>query len=124
MRSAAIVLDTNGFASWARKQKGAAGPAPSGGNSGAAVFTAQGCGSCHTFTPAASTGKIGPDLDKLPVYARQAGKPLDAFVRESIVNPDAYIQPGFPKGVMPKTFASLPKAQLDALVTYLTKAKK
>jgi cytochrome c oxidase subunit 2 len=126
MRSAAIVLSPGGFNAWAHKQKGVTVPAPSGGGAaaGASVFKAQGCSSCHTFTPAGATGKIGPDLDKLAQYARQAGQPLDAFVRESIVNPDAYIQPGFPKGVMPKTFASLPKAQLDALVTYLTKAKK
>jgi len=124
MRSASIVLEPNAFAAWARKQKGGAAPPPSGGgNSGASVFKAQGCASCHTFTPAAATGKIGPDLDKLSQYAQRAGKPLDQFVRESIVNPDAYIEPGFPKGVMPKTFAALPKAQLDALLSYLTKAK-
>jgi cytochrome c551/c552 len=87
---------------------------------GKAIFNAQGCNSCHTFTPAGATGKIGPDLDKLPQYAKAAGKPLDAFVRESIVNPSAYIQHGY-QDVMPKTYATLPKSDLDALVDFLTK---
>jgi cytochrome c oxidase subunit 2 len=91
---------------------------------GKQVFTAQGCGACHTFRPAGAAGKIGPDLDKLSVEAQKAGKPLEGFTRESIVNPNAYIEPGYPKGVMPQTFAQLPKGQIDALVQYLTKGAK
>lgn len=90
-----------------------------GGLSGKAAFADNGCSSCHTFKPAGSKASIGPDLDKLPQYAKQAKKPLEAFTRESIVNPNAYVQPGFPRGVMP-SFATLPKPQLDALVTFLT----
>ena len=77
-----------------------------------------------TLKAAGATGKIGPDLDRLVAYAARAGKPLDAFIRESIVSPDAYIEKGFPKGVMPHTFASLPKDQLDALVQFLTQSSK
>ena len=66
---------------------------------------------------------MGPDLDKLPAYAKQAGKPLEDFVRESIVDPNAYVQPGFPKNLMP-SFSALPKDQVDALVAYLTKATR
>ena len=40
------------------------------------------------------------------------------------MNPDAYVEPGYPKGVMPSTFASLPAAQLDALVKYLREGSK
>ena len=83
-----------------------------------------GCGGCHTLQAAKSTGKVGPDLDKLPDYAQQAGQPLEQFVRESIVNPDAYVEKGFPANVMPKNFASLPKDQLDALVKYLVDSSK
>jgi mono/diheme cytochrome c family protein len=31
---------------------------------GAGVFAAAGCGSCHTFGPAGSTGNVGPNLDE------------------------------------------------------------
>jgi cytochrome c551/c552 len=91
---------------------------------GKAIFLSQGCGSCHTFKPAgsAASGTIGPDLDKLPDYAKAANQPhLAVFVLESIVNPDKYVEKGFPKGVMPKSYASLPANDLKALVDFLTK---
>ncbi len=37
--------------------------------------------------------------------AKRAHMSLAAFVRESIVKPNAYISPGYPKGVMPQTSA-------------------
>jgi hypothetical protein len=40
------------------------------------------------------------------------------------VDPNAYIAPGYPRGVMPETFSSLPKEQLDALVKYLSGGSK
>ena len=81
------------------------------------------CGSCHTLAAAGATGKVGPDLDKLPQWATHAKQPLEQFIRTSITEPNAYTQPGFPKNVMPP-FASLPKAQLDALVQYLIQSSK
>ncbi len=118
MRSEAIVMPTGKFDAWLAGQQRALNGPP--GQAGKTVFASNGCGACHTYAPAGSTAKIGPDLDKLPAYAQQAGKPLQDFVRESIVNPNAYIQPGFPKNVMPGNFGQLPKDQLDALVTFLT----
>src|SRR5207302_6907166 len=35
-----------------------------GGASGKALFTSNGCVSCHTYAPAGSKSSIGPDLDK------------------------------------------------------------
>jgi cytochrome c551/c552 len=87
---------------------------------GKAIFNQQGCNGCHTFTPAGSTATIGPDLDKLAQYAKTAKKPLDAFVRESILKPGAYVQPGY-QNIMPKQYGSIPKSDLDALVAFLTK---
>ena len=89
-----------------------------------AAFAANGCAACHTFAPASSTGTIGPDLDKLKAYAAAANMPLDNFIHESIVNPDAYIEKGYAKGVMPTTFNSLPKGTLDALVAFLAAGAK
>ena len=91
-----------------------------GGANGKALFASSGCVSCHTYKPAGSNAKIGPDLDKLSQYAKQAKQPLEQFARTSIVDPNAYVQPGFPRGVMP-SFATLPKNQVDALVSFLTK---
>jgi cytochrome c551/c552 len=91
-----------------------------GAADGKALFASNGCASCHTYKPAGSKATVGPDLDKLAAYAKQAKKPLAAFTEESIVNPDAYVQSGYPRGVMP-SFASLSKSQVDALVSFLTK---
>jgi cytochrome c551/c552 len=91
-----------------------------GAANGKALFASNGCVSCHTYKPAGSKATVGPDLDKLATYAKQAKKPLPAFTHESIVNPNAYVQKGYPANVMP-SFASLSTAQVDALVTFLTK---
>jgi cytochrome c oxidase subunit 2 len=136
MRSQATVMEPEAFDSWLKKQEQSAAPPSSSTTSttstttstspsaaGLAVFNANGCSSCHTLSAANATGKVGPDLDKLVSYAKQAKQPLESFVRESIVNPDAYVQPGYPKGVMPSTFGqSLTKTQLDALVTFLVQS--
>jgi mono/diheme cytochrome c family protein len=82
---------------------------------GKQVFTAQGCGSCHTFKAAGSTGTVGPNLDEA-----LKGKTPD-FVQESIVNPNAQIAKGFPSNVMPQTYGSqLSAKQLADLVAFLT----
>ena len=137
MRRQAIVLSAADFASkqWAAKLTGAAPPpAPppagptgpgGGGKSGEAIFKAHGCDTCHTLSAAGAKGTVGPDLDKLPAYAAKAGQPLGAFIRTSILSPNAYVEPGFPKGVMPLTFAKeIPKPDLDTLVQYLIQSSK
>jgi mono/diheme cytochrome c family protein len=92
---------------------------------GKAVFLSAGCAACHTFKAAGATGKVGPDLDTAPaVDAKKDTMALAAFVRESIVSPNAFIAPGFPKGVMPQNFGtSLSKAKIDALVSFITGGK-
>jgi len=77
------------------------------------------CGGCHTFKPAGATGKVGPALDDLYKNAQLAGLSVPDFIRQSIVDPNAYVPPGYPKNVMPGNFGSLPKSQLDALIDYL-----
>jgi cytochrome c551/c552 len=97
---------------------------------GKAIFTAQGCGACHTYTPAGpdAKGQIGPDLDKLADYAKQANQPLKIFVTQSIVDPNKFVgkqcppsgTAPCPKNVMPKSYASLPANDLKDLVDFLT----
>ena len=101
----------------------AAKPAPAA--NGKAIFISAGCGACHTFKPAGTSAKVGPDLDTAPeVDAKKDKMALAAFVKQSIVDPNAYISPGFPKGVMPETFGStLSAAKIDALVSYITGGK-
>jgi mono/diheme cytochrome c family protein len=89
---------------------------PSGSpEAGREVFAAQGCGSCHTFEAAGTSGTTGPNLDE-----SLEGKDA-AYVRRAIVDPDADIAQGFSAGVMPKTYEEqLSPGQLDDLVAFLT----
>lgn len=87
---------------------------------GKKLFAANGCGGCHTFKPAGSSGKVGPDLDNLAADAQKANRgSLAQYVAESIKNPNAYIVPGFQPGVMP-AFSSLSDKQIADLVAFLT----
>jgi cytochrome c oxidase subunit II len=133
MRRQAIVLSQADFAArrWAAGLTGgptsASAPPgqPGGGGNGKAIFAANGCAACHTLAAAAANGKVGPDLDKLPAEAKRAGQTLESFVRASIVNPNAYIEPGYPKGVMPQNFGqTITASALDTLVQYLVQSSK
>jgi mono/diheme cytochrome c family protein len=96
---------------------------PSGAAAGKTIYDANGCGGCHTFKPAGSSGKVGPDLDKLAADATTANRgSLEAYTHESVVDPDAYVVAGFPKGVMPAFKGTLTDAQLNDLVAFLTQS--
>jgi cytochrome c oxidase subunit 2 len=120
MRSQATVMTRAKFSSWAKGHASSANPgnAAPGGTSGKKLFVDNGCNGCHTFKPAGASGNVGPDLDKLQELAKGAGRPLEQFIRESIVDPGAYVESGYPNA-MPGTYATLPKEQIDALVKYL-----
>lgn len=92
-------------------------PPFSGGGPGGQVFTAQGCGSCHTLKAANAQGTVGPNLDEV-LKGQDA-----AQILKSIVDPASAITPGF-DNIMPTTFAALPKEQLDQLVDFLIKSVK
>jgi cytochrome c oxidase subunit II len=132
MRQNVRVVAPGEFDGWVDEQKQAAGGAPGGGGGGeqpegeaggggadgAAVFAANGCGSCHTLAAANASGTVGPDLGKLD-------NPTAAFIKESIVDPNKQIEKGFSPDIMPQDFGDkLSPAELDALVQYLLKAQE
>jgi mono/diheme cytochrome c family protein len=86
---------------------------------GEAVFKSAGCTACHTFTPAGSTGTIGPDLDHLVAYARAAGVQIRPFTVNAIISPPRSDVPGG-LDAMPTTFGtSLGTKKIADLVAYL-----
>jgi cytochrome c551/c552 len=100
-----------------------------GGNAaaGKAVFASSGCAACHTFKPAGATGTIGPNLDTEPATSAKAdhNMPLAAFIKQSIVDPNAYIAKGFHSGLMPTTFGSqLSSSQINDLVAFILSGTK
>ena len=82
---------------------------------GKALFASNGCGGCHTFEAAGSTGAVGPNLDE----ALQ-GKDAE-FVHQSIVEPNAEVAEGYNAGVMP-SFQQLSEDQVNDLVAFLTQS--
>jgi mono/diheme cytochrome c family protein len=86
---------------------------------GKQVFASNGCGSCHTFQPAGSSGTTGPDLDELSDFAENANQPLADFTRTSISDPNEYVEEGFPEGIMP-AYDKLSDDDLNNLVAFLT----
>ncbi len=87
MRAPVRVLSQPDFAAWVEEAAGGCGRRRRRWRR-AAVFASAGCSSCHAFTPAGSTGAIGPNLDNLAADAEKAGEDPAAYVRESIVDPE------------------------------------
>jgi mono/diheme cytochrome c family protein len=102
-------------------ETGGGGGGPTGDPAaGKEIFTTTAqppCASCHTLAEANASGTVGPDLDQV-----LKGKD-EAFIHESIVNPDAEIASGFTAGVMPATYGEqLDDQQLADLVAFLEQA--
>jgi cytochrome c oxidase subunit 2 len=135
MRSFVVVQTQAEFDAWLAEQKqqggsetapattgGETAPAETGATTGAEVdlaagrqiFAQAGCGACHTLADAGAKGTVGPDLDKV-----LQGKD-EAFVQQSIVDPNAEIAAGYAPNIMPQDFGkTLSREQLDTLVKYL-----
>ncbi|MGH2845264.1 MAG: c-type cytochrome [Thermoleophilaceae bacterium] len=90
-----------------------------GARTGDQIFTAAGCGACHTLAKANSSGTIGPSLDELAQSAAQQDGAPEDYVRESLIDPDAVTVEGFNPGVMPSYEGRLTDEQLQTLVEYL-----
>lgn len=96
---------------------------------GLAVYRAQYCGVCHSLDAAETRGTFGPTHNGLAatvdgyladgIYTGKATTPAE-YVLESIVEPQAFIVPGFATTShrMP-SYAHLDQASLDALVAFL-----
>jgi cytochrome c2 len=79
-----------------------------------------GCVTCHSLEP--DQVLVGPSMAGIAgrAAARVAGKSAEAYLRESIANPDAYTVEGFAAGVMPAALADeLSASQTNDLVAYL-----
>lgn len=90
-----------------------------GATSGKGVFLSAGCGACHTLAAAGTKATVGPNLD-----STLTGKSA-AFVRKSILDPNATIAAGYHAGVMPTSYRSqLTMRQIADLVAFLVKKRK
>jgi cytochrome c551/c552 len=115
MTAEVVIEEPEAFAAWFAQQQAMA-------DDPGQIFLTMGCGACHTLEAAGTTGTIGPPLDELATVAgtRLAGLDATGYVEQSIVDPDAFISPGFPPGLMPKNFGQrLTPEQIQSLVAFL-----
>ncbi len=89
-----------------------------------AVFNANSCGGCHTWTPAKATGAVGPNLDNIAADAKTAGQDVAAYVKQSIVDPAAYVVPGYQLLMQPGYGTKIPAADLATLIKSIASGGK
>ncbi len=85
---------------------------------------APGCITCHSLDPDVTL--VGPSLAGVATRAaeREPGKSAEEYLRESILDPNAYVVEGFPEGVMPQNFGDvLSEEEINDLVAFLLTLK-
>jgi cbb3-type cytochrome c oxidase subunit III len=94
----AAVAGTEGYS-----DEAAGGQATVGGTDGKSIFASAGCGSCHIFAAAGSTGTIGPNLDE--------AKPSFELAVERVTNG---------MGAMPSFRDTLSDDQIQAVAEFVS----
>lgn len=86
---------------------------------GRTLFFVKGCVSCH-WKEQRPVAEVGPDLRGLAsrAAARRPGMSAEAYVRESIRTPSAFIVPGF-EGAVRMPDLHLTDDEIDAVTVYL-----
>ena len=85
-----------------------------------------GCPACHTIPDIPNAaGQIGPDLSNIGSNAatRREGYSAEEYLRESILNPNAFIVPECPTGPCVEGIMVIPELDdetIDIIVEYLT----
>ncbi len=88
---------------------------------GQRVYLETGCGGCHTIE-GLSAGIVGPNQTHIATVAetRIPGMSAEEYIRESILDPSAYVVEGFDDNIMPKTYGEmLTSEEISDLVAFL-----
>lgn len=99
----------------------AAAAAPAGPRTPQFLYVDMGCAGCHKLGPHIA-GAVGPDQNELPDVAgtRVAGQDAETYVYTSIVDPNAFVVPNFPAGIMPPNFKDrMSEEEIRGLVKWL-----
>jgi cytochrome c1 len=93
-------------------------PAPSGGVAVPTAFITT-CGICHTVADTGAAGQVGPELTHIGTIAStRTDLGAEAYIRQSIEDPTAFLAPGFGP-VMPGGMDAALGSEFDAVVAYL-----
>ncbi|HOU41056.1 MAG TPA: hypothetical protein PK829_07290, partial [Promineifilum sp.] len=102
-------------------------PRPIEGSDPQTIILNAGCGSCHKIGAIGEAHKVGPDLSAIGLTAggRVPGFTAEQYIRQSVLEPNAYLAPACPNSpclpsIMPRDYATrLSPAQQDTLVAFL-----
>jgi nitric oxide reductase subunit C len=83
-----------------------------------------GCATCHSLLEGVVI--VGPSMAGISSRAGStvSGQSAENYLKDSILNPDAYVVESFPPGTMPASLADeLTNEQVDQLIAYLLTLK-
>ncbi len=125
MERPVIVSSQADYDAWVTQQAAAAAAlvARGGPDAGKVMAAQNGCGACHSLD---GTKLTGPTWRGLPGSQVQLSDGTtvaadEAYLTQSIVDPNAKVVLGFPSGIMPKF--NLTDAQVKAIVAYIETLK-
>jgi mono/diheme cytochrome c family protein len=90
---------------------------------GRQLYRSLGCANCHE--PNLIGQRLGPPLDHVGTVAqtRRSGLPAADYLRQSTLDPGAYVVPGYQDSMPRDLGRDLSPTDLDALVAYLLSLK-
>jgi mono/diheme cytochrome c family protein len=91
---------------------------------GARLLQSKGCIGCHVIGGGVG-GQTGPNLAQIQTVAdsRQPGTSAEEYLRQSILQPTAFLVPGYPP-VMPSFQGQLSDQELNQIIAYLLAPNK
>jgi len=90
---------------------------------GRQLYHSLGCANCHE--PNLFGQRLGPPLEHIGTVAptRKPGVSAEEYIRQSILDPGAFVVPGYQDSMPRDLGRDLPPTDLDALVAYLLSLK-
>lgn len=90
---------------------------------GRQLYRSMGCANCHE--PNLIGQRLGPALEHIGTAAatRRPGLSAEEYIRQSILDPGAYVVPGYQDSMPRDLGRDLSPTDLDALVAYLLSLK-
>jgi mono/diheme cytochrome c family protein len=102
-----------------------AGGATDGPRDPELLFVSMGCQGCHNLEQdqsADNPGPVAPHLGNIDTLGStyEAGKDAVTYVHDSIVNPNAFVHPGYAAGIMPQNFTErMSEEEITALAAWI-----
>jgi cytochrome c oxidase subunit 2 len=125
MERPVIVTSQADYDAWVSQQAAAAAAllAQGGADAGKALVAQNGCAGCHSIDGTKLTGPTWRGLfgSQVTLSDGSTVSADEAYLRESVLNPNAKVVEGFPAGIMPKF--NLTDTQINAIVAYLETLK-